>query len=153
MKNKLLRIYKNILIRIQMSSIFTSIFRARLVRIAGVKIGKSTHIGQGVIFDGLYPEDIEIGYKTAITFRCIIITHFMEPLPDGEREYVRGKVKIGNYVFIGAHTIITKSVSIGDFSIIAAGSVVTKDIPECEIWGGVPAKFIKKRIINHDLLI
>jgi UDP-2-acetamido-3-amino-2,3-dideoxy-glucuronate N-acetyltransferase len=145
------RIYKNFWIRIQMSSIFRSTFRTKLLRLSGVKIGES-HVGQGVIFDSLYPEDIEIGDKSAITFRCVIITHFMEPLSDGEREYVRGKVKIGNYVFIGAHTIITKPISIGDFSIVAAGSVVTKNIPSGEIWGGVPAKFIKKRELNQDLL-
>jgi len=147
-EKKIIRIYRNFWIRIQMSSVFKSTFRAKLLRLAGVKIGK-THIGQGVIFDSLYPEDIEIGDKSAITFRCVIITHFMVPLTDGEREYKRGKVKIGDYVFIGAHSIIAKPVSIGDYSIVAAGSVVTKDIPPCEIWGGVPARFIKKRDIIY----
>ncbi|TXH20812.1 MAG: acyltransferase [Chitinophagaceae bacterium] len=134
-----------------MSDWIQSKFRPKLLRLAGVKIGKS-HIGQGVIFDSLYPEDIEIGNKTAITFRCVIITHFMEPLPNGERDYVRGKVKIGDYVFIGAHTLITKPVTIGDYSIVAAGSVVTKDIPPCEVWGGVPAKFIKKRELDMSCI-
>ena len=40
--------------------------------------------------------------------------------------------------------IICQPVTIGDNSAIAAGAVVTKDIPPGEIWGGVPAKFIKK---------
>lgn len=53
-------------------------------------------------------------------------------------------IYIGNYVFIGARSIILKGVTIGDRSIIAAGSVVTKSIPENEIWGGNPAKFIRK---------
>ena len=53
-------------------------------------------------------------------------------------------VHIGNYVFIGARSIICKGVTIGDHSIVAAGSVVVKDIPADEIWGGNPAKFIKK---------
>ena len=42
-----------------------------------------------------------------------------------------------------ARCIIGK-VTIGDKSIVAAGSVVTRDIPAGEIWGGNPAKFIKK---------
>lgn len=62
----------------------------------------------------------------------------------GGHTYSYGKVKIGNNVFVGAHSIICKSVTIGDDVVIAAGSVVTKDIPSGEIWGGVPAKFIKK---------
>ena len=53
-------------------------------------------------------------------------------------------IEIGDYCFIGAHSIILKGVTIGDKSIIGAGSIVTKSIPECEIWGGNPAKFIRK---------
>lgn len=53
-------------------------------------------------------------------------------------------IHIGDYAFIGARCIIGKGVTIGDKSIVAAGSVVTRDIPASEIWGGNPAKFIKK---------
>lgn len=53
-------------------------------------------------------------------------------------------IVIGDHAFIGAHSIILKGVRIGEKSIIGAGSVVTKPIPEGEIWGGNPAKFIKK---------
>jgi acetyltransferase-like isoleucine patch superfamily enzyme len=50
-------------------------------------------------------------------------------------------------VFIGTRSIINKGVIIGERSIVASGSVVTKSIPQDEIWGGNPAKFIKK--INY----
>jgi len=53
-------------------------------------------------------------------------------------------VKIGNNVFIGAHSTVLKGVSIGDNSIIGACSVVTKNVPINEIWAGNPAKFIRK---------
>ena len=61
---------------------------------------------------------------------------------DGEKA-ATAPVNIGDYVFIGAHSIIMKGVTIGEKSIIAAGSVVVKDIPPMQIWGGNPAKFIK----------
>lgn len=51
---------------------------------------------------------------------------------------------IGNHVRIGCGAIILGDVHIGDNAIIAAGAVVTKDVPANEIWGGTPAKFIKK---------
>ena len=53
-------------------------------------------------------------------------------------------ITLSDNVFVGAHTIILKGVTIGQNSIIWAGSVVTKSIPANEIWGGVPAKFIRK---------
>ena len=53
-------------------------------------------------------------------------------------------IVIGNDVFIGANCYIGKGVTIGDRSIIAAGSVVVKSIPADEIWGGNPAKYIKR---------
>ncbi|WP_269542306.1 acyltransferase [Cerasicoccus fimbriatus] len=48
------------------------------------------------------------------------------------------------YCFIGAHAIILKGVEIGRESIIAAGSLVTNNVPAREVWGGVPAKYIRK---------
>ena len=53
-------------------------------------------------------------------------------------------VEILNGAFIGAHSIILKGVVIGRHSVVGAGSVVAKNIPDNEVWGGNPAKFIKK---------
>jgi acetyltransferase-like isoleucine patch superfamily enzyme len=61
------------------------------------------------------------------------------------RANVRSKpVVIGNNVFVGAHSLILKGVEIGEGSIVGGGSVVTTSIPANEIWGGNPARFIRK---------
>jgi len=144
------RFFKFIILRIQSSSwLHSKKIRPQLLRLTGMKIGKS-HIGEQVIFDSLYPENIEIGDYSAITMRCVILTHFVEVAEKteqnkGGRIFVSGKVIIGDNVFIGAHTLICKPVVIGNDCIIAAGSVIVKDIPAGEIWGGVPAKFLKRR--------
>lgn len=96
----------------------------------------------------MHLENIEIGDFCAITMRCVLLTHYVKP-SDNSHRYEYGKIKIGNNVFIGAYTIIAKSVTIGDNVIIGAGSVVTKDIPSNEIWAGVPARFIKKYKYNQ----
>ena len=46
--------------------------------------------------------------------------------------------------FIGVNSVICKAIVIGKGAVVAAGSIVTKDISPYELWGGNPAKFIKK---------
>lgn len=53
-------------------------------------------------------------------------------------------VIIEKNAFIGAHSTILKGVTIGENSIVGACSLVSRSIPANEIWGGNPAKFIKK---------
>jgi acetyltransferase-like isoleucine patch superfamily enzyme len=66
-----------------------------------------------------------------------------------QKSTVSKAVNIGDDVFIGAHSLILKGVSIGQCAIVGGGSVVTKNIPPFEIWGGNPARFIKKRETEH----
>jgi galactoside O-acetyltransferase len=47
-------------------------------------------------------------------------------------------------VWIGANSIILKGLTLGKGSIIAAGSVVTKSTKPFHVYGGNPAKIIKK---------
>lgn len=56
-------------------------------------------------------------------------------------------VVIGDNVFIGMDVLILKGVTIGEGAIVAARSVVSKSIPAGEVWGGNPAKFIRKKSV------
>jgi maltose O-acetyltransferase len=53
-------------------------------------------------------------------------------------------VFIGNRVWIGAGATILPGVVIGNNVVIASNAVVTKNVPDNEIWAGVPAICIKK---------
>ena len=53
-----------------------------------------------------------------------------------------GKVTIGNNVFIGMNTIITRNVTIGDNVVIGVGSIVTKDCESNSVYAGNPARKI-----------
>lgn len=120
--------------------------RILLSILGGVKISdKKCFIGEGVIFDSLYPEEIIIGRHVHLTMRCIILTHKLDTKTNGIH-WLKGHVDIGDNSFIGANTIICNTVKIGKNVIVGAGSVVTKDIPDNQIWGGNPAHFIKNRI-------
>ena len=120
--------------------------RPFFVRLGGVKFVEysSCFIGANVHWDTVAPQRITIGKRCAITSGVIILTHYMNT---ENGRWFQGDVKIGNDVFIGANTIITKNVTIGNNVVIGAGSIVTKDIPDDEIWAGNPARCIKKRKI------
>ena len=125
-------------------------WRWRVVKLAKIKfnlpIDKSkktfVFIGRNVVFDSMYPEDIEIGNYVHITNGCVLLTHYLNTNVGGVK-WEHGKIIIEDGAFLGANTIITKPCKIGRNSIVGAGSVVTKDIPPYEVWAGNPAKFIK----------
>ena len=68
----------------------------------------------------------------------------LQALPFDDKVLAKAVV-VGNYVWIGAHSIILPGVTIGDGAIVAAGSVVTKNVPAGALVGGNPAKVIKFR--------
>lgn len=109
----------------------------------GVKLIGRSFIGGNVSFDGIYPNLIEIGNRCVITEGVHILSHFLNIR---DRKFYAGRVVIGNNVFIGMNSLIVNSVEIGDNAVIAAGSIVNCDIPSDELWGGNPAKLIKKLI-------
>lgn len=53
-----------------------------------------------------------------------------------------GKVVIGDWVYVGTHSLIMPGVTIGNNVLIAAGSVVTKSVPDRVVVAGNPAHII-----------
>ncbi len=112
---------------------------------------KGVKIGENVTFyephtnyiDDQKPWLISIGNNVEITRGVVIITHdyawSVIKQRTGEIIGSRGKVQIGNNVFIGINTVIMPGVTIGDNVIIGANSLITKDIPSDSIVAGSPA--------------
>lgn len=121
--------------------------RSTICKWGGVNIldPKHTFVGEGVIFDTNYPQDIVIESGVTLTARCVLVTHFVEVDNNEHRHYSRGQIIIKRNAYIGTNTVICKPVTIGEGAIVGASSVVTKDIPPFEIWAGNPARFIRKR--------
>jgi acetyltransferase-like isoleucine patch superfamily enzyme len=69
---------------------------------------------------------------------------------NGKEEFITGPIEIEENVWIASKATILKGVHIGKSSVIAASSVVKKNIPASEIWGGIPAQFIKKEITTDS---
>jgi acetyltransferase-like isoleucine patch superfamily enzyme len=60
-----------------------------------------------------------------------------------------GDVWIGSDVWIGYGSTLMSGVEIGSGAVIAANSHVVQDVPNYEVWGGNPARFIKKRFSQN----
>lgn len=54
-------------------------------------------------------------------------------------------LRIGNDVFVGAHSVILAGVTVGDGAVIGAGTVVIRDVVPYSIVAGVPAKVVGER--------
>lgn len=52
---------------------------------------------------------------------------------------------IGAGAFLGVNAVVMPGVRIGNQAIIGTGAVVTKDVPDNEVWVGIPAKFARMR--------
>lgn len=123
----------------QRDCLFTVYDGAELVLDDGCGISNSTIVSSNRVY---------IGKGVNIGVNCVIYDTDMHAV-DYENRIRRIKTKsaavnILDGAWICGHCIILKGVTIGERSVVAAGSVVTQNIPKDELWGGNPARFIKK---------
>lgn len=70
-----------------------------------------------------------------------------EKLPENDKDVI-----IEDGVWVGCNVIILKGVTIGKGAIVGAGAVVTKDVPPYSVVCGNPAKVIKKRFSDDEIV-
>lgn len=110
---------------------------------ACISIGKNVFFNHNCSLTA--KETITIGDNAVIANNVVIVDHDHQFGSFGVTNgYTVAPVCIKENVWIGANSVILKGVTIGEGAIIAAGSVVNKNVPAQELWGGVPAKCIKK---------
>jgi chloramphenicol O-acetyltransferase type B len=64
---------------------------------------------------------------------------------------LKGDTVIENDVWIGAESMIMPGVNIANGAVIGARALITKNVGPYEIWGGNPARCIKKRFSDDDI--
>ncbi len=115
-------------------------FKILLLRMAGVKIGKNCYIGKGTVFDHIYCDLVRLDDDVRIEEDCYFDGH----------EYtitqtIFGKIHIKTGVHFKKHSAARVGTTIGENTTIEPDSFAQREIPPNEVWGGIPAKFIRKK--------
>ncbi len=121
----------------------------------GLTLGERVHVGSGSRLN-VGGGELVFGAHGGCSDNVVIATgspdlsylHISAAEEPSLCHVIKRKTVVGEYVVIFAGAILTPGVTIGDGAIVAAGAVVTEDIPPFEVWGGVPARFIKRRVIR-----
>jgi acetyltransferase-like isoleucine patch superfamily enzyme len=138
-----------------------------------ILLGKNCRLEHGIYFhyDGVYSKgpsiiignevfignhtEFNISEKISIGSNCLIAAgcRFVDHNHGTEKNTLikkqlapKKEIILEDDVWLGCNVVVLKGVCIGEGAVVAAGSIVTKSIPAYEIWGGMPAKFIRKRV-------
>lgn len=110
-----------------------------------LSIGKHCQINENVFIQGasignyvMIAADVKI-----INLKHRFSSKDIPMIKQGREKYVNPVIE--DDVWIGRGAIILPGVKISKGSIIGAGAVITKDTEEYSIYGGVPARLIRKR--------
>lgn len=107
-------------------------------------IGKFCQIASGVKFI-MGPANHRLCSVTTYPFNVFGGVWSERTPPHMEQLPRKGDTIVGSDVWIGRESVVMPGVKIGDGAIIAAYSVVAGDVPPYTLYGGNPARFIKKR--------
>jgi acetyltransferase-like isoleucine patch superfamily enzyme len=115
-----------------------SIFADTYYRMMGAKIGRGVQINSHAVNDAYM---IEIGARSVIGGDAVINGHLFEK--DGIH---MARVIIGKDCVIGTRSQINPGCMIGDGAVIASKAVLAKhtQVPAGEVWGGIPARCIRR---------
>ena len=118
-----------------------------------VVMGEGSYVGSGFMMSGRIGRWCSIGYDVMVgptehdpdapTTSPVLAR--ARGLPGAAAERDLPPPIIEDEVWIGARVVVLRGVRIGRGAVVAAGAVVTHDIPPMEIWGGVPARLLRRR--------
>ncbi len=109
-----------------------------------ISIGAQTFINMNVIMLDGAPITIGNNVLVAPNVQFYTASHSLDYQSRRRWETFCKPIVVEDDVWIGGSVVINQGVTIGARSVIAANSVVNHDIPSDCLYGGAPAKFIKR---------
>ncbi len=118
-------------------------------RLKGCDIGRNCKISKSAILDRANPKGVHIGDNTRVLIDAMILSH------DFSRAALKGQTmwcdtRIGKNCVIGGRSMIMPGVTIGDHVYVGGGSIVTKDVPDHCVVAGNPAIIRRSGTIISD---
>lgn len=141
-------------------------WRCFLLRLFGAKLGAGVHpyptariwapwnlicdnaasIGDDAIIYN--PKPLHMGSHAIVSQYAFICgaTHDYE---DPSFRTISFEMRLGSYSWICARACVQPGVNVGDGAVLALASVATRDLDPWTVYGGIPAKPLKKRIMRQ----
>ncbi len=112
-------------------------------------VGEGSHIGDNTIID--LTDKVEIGRNVAIGPNCTLYTHDHDykntaNVAAWKGPLIKHPIIIEDGVWVGSNVTILPGVTISKNAVIAAGAVVNRSLEGEAIYGGVPAKLLKRNV-------
>ena len=111
----------------------------RVIMGDGVSIGSQSCVDRGQIGDTILGNDVKVDNLVQIAHNCNIGDGTVIAGHTG----IAGSCTVGKNVQMGGNVGIADHISVGDGVSIAARSAVMNNIPDGEVWAGVPAMPIR----------
>lgn len=114
--------------------------------ITGIEIHPGARIGRRFFID--HGEGVVIGETTIIGDDVLIYQQVT--LGGTGKESGKRHPTLGNNVIVGAGAKVLGSIIIGDYVRIGAGSVVVEDVPERSTVVGIPGRVVHRALIDNN---
>ncbi len=117
-----------------------------------VRIGRSCSVNRGVEFfgDWFSGSSITLGDHVRVGPHARFFASGHDLESEHFHRHVGADISVGDGSWIGGGALILPGVNIGEGSVIAAGSVVTADVPDHVVYGGCPARLLRRLESSAD---
>ena len=113
---------------------------------ATIELGENAAVGLGTVINA--GADVRIGRYALIAAHCVMSASdhgFAAGTFIREQPYTYDEIRIGEDVWLGAHTFVSKGARVGDGAVVSAGSFVVGEIPAGAVARGRPVEVVKFR--------
>lgn len=114
--------------------------------VTGIEIHPGARIGRRFFID--HGEGVVIGATTIIGDDVLIYQQVT--LGGTGKEHGKRHPTLGNNVIVGAGAKVLGNITIGDYVRIGAGSVVIEDVPEYSTVVGVPGRVVHRAVVDKQ---